>query len=537
MRVASPPPLCILTFLGATVSSLVGLALALLPAAPALANDADPDVAHETPVTPMDRDVRPGHNSPQFAVHPDDESFIALANRLDAPGFGCALHLSGDGGESWAPTNPVPEIPEGAHSCYGPEIAFGPDGTLYYLFVGLSGGGNTPMGVFLTTSHDNGRSFGAPRQLLGEFKFGLQMAIDRDAGDRGRLHLAWIEAISEVSVGSFGPPPNPIMSAHSDDGGNTFSDPVRVSDEDRDRVVAPTLALGPDGEVHIAYYDLLDDARDYQGVEGPVWDGNWEIVLATSEDRGESFDDGSVVDDAIEPHERVMVIFTQPPPALAIGPEGQVCLAWTDARHGRPDILARCRPADGEEFRDAAQVNDTPTGNDHTQELPQLSFAESGRLDAIFYDRRHSSDDDHQHVFFASSTDGGQTFSENVQVTSQASFVEIGQRYLIPSAQGMFESGDRLGLHSTETHAVAAWADMRNSRPRTTAQDIFTATLVDLPEGGSVAEGGWSAVPSIGFPSLVIALLAGGLLIRRRLRSDERTSSHEAGWQGASEAQ
>lgn len=47
-----------------------------------------------------------------------------------------ALHVSGDGGRSWAPIDPVPELPVGAEKCYGPEVAFDRNGVLHYLFVG-----------------------------------------------------------------------------------------------------------------------------------------------------------------------------------------------------------------------------------------------------------------------------------------------------------------------------------------------------------------------------------------------------------------
>lgn len=140
--------------------------------------------------------------------------------------------------------------------------AFDGDGVLHYLFVGLTGPGNEPMGAFLTTSGDRGRTFTPPRQVLGPLKFSVRMAIDRDAGGAGGLHLAWVDTSSDPPTGGFGPPPNPIMTAHSDDGGETFSSPVQVSDPDRLRVVAPALALGPDGAVHVAYYDLGDDVVD-----------------------------------------------------------------------------------------------------------------------------------------------------------------------------------------------------------------------------------------------------------------------------------
>lgn len=480
-------------------------------------------VGREVPVTAMHRTVGPGNNTPQIAAHPEDEEFLALANRLDAPDYSCALHVSGDGGESWTPVEPVTELPQGAEKCYGPEIAFGPDGILYFLFVGLAGEGNRPMGVYLTKSDDGGRSFGEPQQLLGELKFGVRMAMDRDAGQRGRLHFTWIDARSEPATGGFGAPPNPIMAAHSDDGGESLSEPVLVSDPQHQRVVGPALEVGPDGEVHVAYYNLGEDVRDYRGMEGPVWDGTWEMVLASSRDGGQSYSWGDVVDAEVTPHERIMVVFSTPPPALTVGDQGRVCLGWTDARHGDADVLARCSSPDTDEWTGPVRLNDDPRANGVTQTLPQLAVASNGRVDAVFYDRRRAPKDTHNDVFFTYSTDGGRSFADNTRVTRDPSFALIGQQYAIPSARGMVEFGDRLALHSSADRAIAAWADTRNSRPPSRAQDVFAATLTELP-GGTTSALAWSAVWLTAGVAGAVALI--GVTLRHRHRSSVAPGDH-----------
>ncbi len=442
-----------------------------------------PRVAHETPLTAMDQSLGPANNSPTILADPSEPRFVVLANRLDAPDFGCALQVSGDGGHSWAPARPVPTLPEGAEKCYAPEVAFDRHGVLHYLFVGLAGRGNEPMGAFLTTSPDRGATFSEPRQVLGPLNFAVRMAIDGGIGERGRMHLVWLHATSDPGVGSFGPPPNPVLSAYSDDGGKTFSEPVQVSDRDRLRVVAPALALGADHRVHVAYYDLEGDAVDYHGLEGPVWPEPWSLVLATSHDGGRSFRRGVVVEDAIIPYERVMLIFTMAPPSLVVRGE-RACLAWPDGRHGDADVLARCSTDRGRKWTKAARVNDDRVGNGKSQFLPRLALSPGGRLDAVFYDRRIDTKNLVNEVFFTYSTDGGRRFAPTVKVSTEGSFSLIGQRYLTPAAAGQVEFGGRLGLLSRDDEVVAAWADTRNSRPHTTGQDIFSAVL-SFPSAGS----------------------------------------------------
>lgn len=454
-------------------------------------SDVQPVVRGEMPVTSAD--VRLGgtaNNSPAVVGHPNDEDFVALASRVDALDFSCRLHLSFDGGRVWVPAAPVPRLPEGAEKCYAPEVAFDRDGTLRFLFVGLRGKGNTPMGVFLANSSDRGRTFSIPRLVLGPNKFQVRMVLDRGIGEVGRIHLVWLDATSQPTLGGFGPPPNPIMSAFSDDGGATFSTPIQVSDPGRPRVVAPAVAVGADHRVHVAYYDLGDDALDYQGLEGgETWEGTWSLMTTVSEDGGRRFRPSTVVDDAIVPASRVMLVFTMPAPALAADTaRPSVYVAWPDGRHGDSDVLSRRSLDGGRTWGESLRLNDDDVGNGREQLLPQLAVAPGGRVDAMFYDRRVDPENVRNDISYTFSTNGGAAFGPNVTLTSENSDSRIGQRYsAIPSARGLVEFGSRLGLLSRRSSAVTAWADTRNvlgkgdAEGGPIAQDIFSARVDFVP--------------------------------------------------------
>ncbi|MDP9388267.1 MAG: glycoside hydrolase [Actinomycetota bacterium] len=441
-----------------------------------------------------------------LVAHPTNKRSLVLANRLDAPQFGCSLHLSGTAGRTWWSVNPVPQLPAGADFCYAPEVAFDGDGRLYFLFVGLRKQGNTPMGVFLATSADGGRTFTRPRRVLGPDRFQVRMAIEATSGSRrGRLHLVWLEATAGPALGGFRPGPNPIMAAYSDDGGQRFSAPVQVSDPERERVVAPAVALGPHGRVHVLYYDLLDDTVDYQGLEGPVWEGNWALVMASSTDGGRRFRRGVVIDDDLVPPERVMLIFTMPPPAL-VADDGNLYAAWHDARNGDWDVFLRRSTDGGQSWEKPRRVNDDPLRNGRHQYLPRLSVAPDGRVDAVFYDRRRDPSNRGNDVYYTFSTDDGRRFERSVPLTSQGSDSQIGPRYAVPSALRLFEFGGRIALVSQRSHVVAAWTDTRNTNRAPPSQDIF-ATQVDLrregDRSGPVRLGG-ALLAAAGLAALVI---------------------------------
>jgi len=474
-----------------------------------------PAVSAEIPVTPMDQSLGAGYNSPAVLADPTEPRFVVMANRLDAPDFSCALQVSGNAGRGWLPADPVPELPRGTERCYAPEVAFDRDGVLYYLFVGLAGEGNEPVGAFLTTSSDRARTFTPPRRVLGPLKFGVRMALDPDIGSQGRVHLVWVDATSDPPTGGFGPLPNPILTAHSDDGGKTFSKPITLGGGGNERVVGPALALGPDHAVHVAWYDLKDDARDYQGLDGPVWQGNWAIAASSSTDGGRSFPRPTVVDDEIVPHERVMLIFTMPPPSLAVQGK-RLCAAWTDARYGDADAVLRCSLDGGRRWGGLRRLNDDARGNGRWQYMPRLAVSPGGRIDAAFYDRRRDRANLMADVYATYSIDGAEHFAPNLRLSSESFDTSIGQQYLHPSSAGLYEFGGRIGLLSRRHGTVVAWADTRNSRPDTTSQDLF-ASVVRLPEpeGGSTRTG----VVGGALVGLGVLLVTVAAVVRRRRRS------------------
>jgi hypothetical protein len=489
-----------------------------------------PVVHRDIPVTAVDLRKSEAANSPMVVVDPENPAFAVTAYRVDAPDYSCGLAVSGDGGRSWVPARPVPLLPPGAEKCFAPEVGFDKTGRLYYLFVGLSGPGNTPMGVFLTASDDYGKSFSEPRRVLGPHVFGVRMAIDADAGERGRMHMVWIQASGPPPLGAFPEPPNPIVAAYSDDGGKTFSARVQVSGQERPRAVAPTLVLGPGNAVHVLYYDLRDDARDYQGLEGPVWDGPWSLVLSSSADGGRSFGRGVVVEDEVVPPERVILILTMAPATIAADGRGTLYVGWHDARNGDWDVFVRRSTDGGRTWGDAGRINDDPLRNGRHQYLPRLSVAPNGRVDAVFYDRREDPANLMNDVFYAWSADGG-AFAANLRLTTESFDPRIGRRYpSLPSAVGLVEFGSRVGLESLDGRAIAAWTDTRNvaisaedvpgGTPRADEQNVYGAEVLFGPRPSFATDDGSPTAATLALLAGLgaVAALAGGLGWRARRR-------------------
>lgn len=508
--------LCMATAAAAVLVGATFIAVGLLTRTTAAASGA-PHVASQVPVTATDLIRRASNNSPELATDPTDPRFVIIANRLDAP-FSCSLQISGDRGRGWLTVLPVPKLPAGADTCYAPEVAFGNDGTLYYLFVGL-GSGNSPMGAFLTTSRDRGRSFGTPWKILGPERYQVRMAIDNSQGNEGRIHLVWLQAGSPAPTGGLPATRNPIMSAYSDDGGESFSAPLQISDTERAHAVAPALALGPDHSVDVVYYDLGDDVRDYMGLDGPPWTAStWSLVMTQSTDGGLHFSRGTVVDSNIVPPGRVMLIFTMAPVSIVVDDSGRLFVAWHDARNGDWDVLLRRSIDGGQAWEKPVRLNDDPIHDGRDQYLPRLSVAPSGRIDAIFYDRRGDTDNVGTNVYYTWSSDAGKTFARNVRINEVTFSSIVGPRYTIASAHGLFEFGSRVGLYSTDTTVLAAWTDTSNTRAGIKAQDIAATELDFSGVSAAAVAMQWAGV-GLAAIGVIAAVVLGWLRARSWSRS------------------
>lgn len=180
------------------------------------------------------------------------------------------------------------------------------------------------------------------------------------------MHLTWLAA-EDTGTLSFPEPGQPIMAKTSDDGGASWSEPVQVNPDGRERVVAPSPAMGPDGDWYVAYLDLRDDRLDYHGAHegrgGPPYQGSWELVMARSGDGGETWSETTV--DQLVPTERFLV-FLPPFPAVAVDDDGErVYAAFTDGRaaddvEAGADVFLWASPDAGEDWDDPVRLNDTP---------------------------------------------------------------------------------------------------------------------------------------------------------------------------------
>jgi len=412
------------------------------------------------------------HNSPTVERSPIDGRKLAVANRIDTPRYSCALHTSSDAGATWSQTA-VP-APAGERVCYAPDIAFGADGTLYVSYVTLRGIGNVPNAAWLVHSTDGGKTLSEPQRVLGRLPF--QVRLEADSERAGRLYLTWLQA-SDVGLYRFTEAGNPIRTKRSDDGGESWGASTRVSSAEHARALAPSTAVGPDGDLYVLFLDLGDDRLDYEGGHGGMggapYPGRWKLVLARSEDAGATWEE-STVEDQLVPTERFLV-FIPPFPSLAIDDDsGRVYAGFHDGRLGDADVWVWSRGESETEWKGPTRVNDTQQRDATEQYLPKLAVAPVGRLDVVYYDRRMDPDDNVMNeVSLQSSSDQGDSFGERIRLSDKPFSSRIG----FGSERDMPDLGSRLGLLSTDSRAFAVWTDTRGGTFASNKQDLARAVV------------------------------------------------------------
>src|SRR5215470_4026660 len=101
-------------------------------------------------------------------------------------------------------------------------------------------------------------------------------------------------------------------------------------------------------------------------------------------------------------------------PAIAVGKDGSVVVVWTDTSSGdqKPDIYAARSADKGKTWSAPVDVSNTPG----ISSAPDVKVAPNGDTYVIWIDTSAGSDS--PDVYFASSVDGGKTFSKPTDISN-----------------------------------------------------------------------------------------------------------------------
>lgn len=292
------------------------------------------------------------------------------------------------------------------------------------VFSGGTHGGE----IFFARSTDGGRTFSDPVNLsnsvAGDGKGRLTSrywhngSLDLASGPRDTLHAAWTEYEGA------------LWFSRSTDGGQSFSEPVRVAGSDTEPARGPSLAVGGEN-VYLAWTVGEDPAAD--------------IRMARSLDQGLTFGEPQIVARS-DGHADA--------PKLAIDSEGTLHLVYALSPAGpfeRYHVRYTRSDDGGATFGDAKEISSPLPEQFESASFPDLSLDGTDNLYVVwelFRDRDHRP----QALGSASSSDGGKTFTSPSIVPDSlapAPSFSGSQQGLLMSKLAVNEAGAVAIVHST----------------------------------------------------------------------------------------
>jgi hypothetical protein len=509
-----------------------------------------PEVDGAVQVT-SDTGAARGHATPALAVDPRDPMTLVVAE-TDAYSSRCMVHVSRNGGLTWSdatqPQTP-PDWPGCGFAVTGAiaDLAFAPDGTLYYAFSAFQPT-TYQQRIYLARSSDLGLTWDTtalprigPDPAKREFGADAMPSIVVDRDDPNRIYVAWWS-----NNGTWNLPgtisgadsslwcrlvDNRILArpwvAVSSDGGKTFSNPVDMAPGIDQCTTEPYLAQAKDGSL-LAFFGQTTRAPD-PGKAPPA-----HLFFSVSHDHGKTFA-AKAIHEQSGPADGAAATSTSdwlsaPSPGVDVK-TGAMYVTWEELGTGVPKILFERSNDGGKTWSDPVKVNDVDGRRDFDfpEEFPTLGVAPNGRIDIAWYDYRNDpvyKDGDRrngfQDVYYASSTNGGRTWSKNVRVNDRAIDRRFGPR--LGSIDGP------LGLVSGDRVVDVAWDDTRNGNPTTGAQDIYFARVRYAPPAEAFGGKPSRTSPWVaGLLGAAIALALGGLVIILGTLASRRRTGPPAG--------
>lgn len=240
-------------------------------------------------------------NEQNIAVNPTDRSNVVTASNDYRANFEWPIvYVSHDGGKTFsdvklngwdAQTGGQGNFKQFDAAGGDPVLAYAPDGTLYYsaLEYNFNYPNRTPSGVAVAASHDGGNTWSAPVMVSQED--GSNFFNDKEwitVGPDGAVHVTWTRF--DQGAHGAGYIASPIMMSTSRDGGATWSARVNVSDAAHPYDQGSSPVVAPDGTIYVAY----EGATASSGYNADA------AVIATSTDGGKTFSNqeiGRIYDD------------------------------------------------------------------------------------------------------------------------------------------------------------------------------------------------------------------------------------------------
>jgi hypothetical protein len=319
------------------------------------------------------------------------------------------LYTTVDGGKSWRETL---YSDRDSRTTGDPVCVYGAADTALFVVLSVQ-----PRGMHNYRSTDAGLTWTQTSDM--PFIDRENLVVDQTGGKyNGRVYLNGTGASPGIDSGSDAA----VVLFRSLDGGKTFAGPAsRTAFAPRSiNGMGPSVVLSDGSVVAVFGEERTRGARDEDNRRGAIA----QLRSVISRDGGETLDGGGVVGDWYMARTRSQGSHI---PWLAVDPgsppyKDRLYAVWDDFREGRLTVLLAWSSDKGKTWSKPVHVvDDRPSmnadeGPDNIN--PLVAVNKEGVVGVAWYDRRDHKDDLGWDIRFAASTDGGQSFSPSVKVSS-----------------------------------------------------------------------------------------------------------------------
>ncbi len=390
-------------------------------------------------------------NEEQIVVNPTDgDNLVAIWRdfRLGYRRVGIGYTL--DGGQTWFDTLLVdPHYPRQSD----PALTVDAEGNFYAIVATFEWETTDGFGIAFWKSTDGGQSWSDPILVLDEPTGTTEHHTSKITCDRtGGIFHGYLY-VTAARMWDYGH--GEIVVARSTDGGLSFEPTIQLSDQQVPYNFIPSLAVGPDGTLYVAWLDGKPSLLIDRSTDGGVTFSTDKTIssLTTS---AWTFINGGI---AIYPYPTLDV-------DISGGPyNGYLYVAYVDYNGTDMDIFFRRSTDGGNTWSEELRLNDDPVGNGCDQFHPWLTVDRNGAINVVFYDRRNDPYNLLMDVYFTQSRDGGESFLPNQRITTISSDPTAGQ-----VKAGIL--GEYIGVTAQDGHVHPVWTDTRSGN-----QDVYTARV------------------------------------------------------------
>ena len=431
------------------------------------------------------------------AINPTDSNNIVVSSNFVSSGGSFPsqtnyIYYTKNFGQTWQTSSFVTGPNQTGSFILGggdPNFVFTDSGKAYFSWINLWANASftTVFNLYWASSHDGGTTW--QRSTAGGDIIGT--APSSPLGGGGAFDKEWLATDKNPSSAYYGNLYCSFFYADANSGATLIGVRRKVAGSSKfDTATAQvnsgtykflqfsSVAVDRNGGVHASFFGSLDSVV-------------YSLFQATSNDGGATFQPEVKISDvslarysAGQANDSIQGIDPAriyPSPYIAAdattGPHSNnLYMVWTangtTSKLNFGNDIYFSKSTDGGSTWSAARIlNDNATNLKSDQYYPSITVGPTGRVVVMWWDRRDDSLNVNSNIYLTYSDDGGQTFVQDIKVTSMSSsFADIGLK------NGGFGIGEYNAVLATNDYVIPVWADGRDDNGNINLYSAFIST-------------------------------------------------------------